>query len=941
MSDLQIPHDEIKHTALVGKDNLGARIFHVETIGGAHYILKVDKFGKGSVIAVAPHRAISKTKAEKTHSIQWDMNSDLFKAESDDQNKGIAELVASIKDKQSEIQQLKEINPQAFEAIVGITNELVHILKTTRDVNVKDVQNDSAFESELDSHLKSDGSDDEDEDSQSSGSAHAEKQHNEGQHYAPGAVRNYADGTKAKKQPDGSWKKLPKTGLVTAKSEKLIGGKGDGKSVSDYDPEQVKMGRVVESEHTQDPEKIDEIVCDHLEENPQYYSKLKSAHLADELDKSEDGVPELDKTQPKVRFPEFKDITTRPDQEVHIVKDKKTASSFMKKYLNAAKESRKSPQHQASYQNAALKSHKKLTSGQTAGLNFNTVGGNEKPMSVATAPELRNASGNFNSFGKPLNHPKLNAYKEKDKNFADHVVNANKENAEQYRKFVETKDPADRMKYKIMVAAAKKVKAPRAVKVSLDDYKKEIDKQRKKGSTDPKLIDDVRRMGNAQDRTVEHESLHQMLSTMEKKHGPKFRNQIVSQLLSQHNPEDIQAVAEYVQSKGYKPRTPSFNEEVLAHSRDVLINGDSFKSHLKATKGRGMSDEEKENYARKRINSIKKGHQKVVAYANKLKPEDVVFKAERISLLKSIEASTLMHGDQDVSHDLMNWVYGEDGLNLDGDFGSWVVARSLNGELDNRLVSALNLCVNKHKENSGFKLPVIHDSDTAEEGMTKLLQAKMIHDEANHQEQTLIQPDETTHLILDNQDGTGWYNIGKHLESEAMAMNHDCDTDCRKDDTVISLRRTVEGYHQPLITAVVNNGYITSLKDRHGYKPQGNWEQIKALLLDPAVKGVIEDTNGLHPGFKFQDMPMSMQAEILDVKPGIDTITSKDTHDGIGDAHKDVRDAIEYANVKRSHNPTGWRQDVINDYKAQQAPKMALFTLGQLTSEEYTQLGTN
>lgn len=754
---------------------------------------------------------------------------------------------------------------------MGITNELVHILKTTKDVNVKDVQNDQDFESEIDSHLKGDGQGDENENSHSSGSAHAEKQHNTQKHFSPGAVRNYADGTEAKKQPDGSWKKLPKTGLVTAKSE--------------------------------------------------------------------DGVPELDKGQPTVRFPQFKDISTRPDQEVHIVKDKKSTSSFMKKYLNAAKNSRKSPQHQAAYQKSAFRAHKKLTSGQAAGLNFNANGGNENPMSVVSAPELRNASGNFNSFGKPLNHPKLNAYKEKDRNFADHVINANKENAEQYKKYGETKDPADRMKYKIMIAAAKKVKPPRAVKVSLDDYKKEIDKQRKKGSADPKLIDDVRRMGNAQDRTVEHESLHHMLSTMEKKHGPKFRNQIVSQLLSQHAPEDIQDVAEYVKSKGYKPRSPHFNEEILAHSRDVLINGDGFKAHIKATKGRGMSDEEKENYARKRINSIKKGHQRTVAYASKLKPEDVVFKAERRSLMKSVEVSTLMHGDQDVNHDLMNWVYGQDGLDLDGDFGSWVVRQSLIGELDNKMVAALNLCVNKHKENSGFKLPMIHDDDTAQEGMDKLLQAKMIHDESKHQEQTLIQPDETTNLVLDNGDGTGWYNIGKHLESEAMAMNHDCDTDCRKDDTVLSLRRIVEGYHQPMITAVVNDGYITSLKDRHGYKPQGNWEQIKNLLLDVAVKGVIEDTNGLHPGFKFQDMPMSMQSDILNVKPGIDTITTKDSHEDIGDAHKDVRDAVEYANVKRSHNPMGWRQDVINDYKAQQAPKMALFTLGQLTSDEYTQLG--
>jgi tRNA nucleotidyltransferase (CCA-adding enzyme) len=67
------------------------------------------------------------------------------------------------------------------------------------------------------------------------------------------------------------------------KEDKLPGGKGDKKSKDDFDPEQVSMGLKVELEHTDSKEVALEIVLDHLTEDPNYYSKLKRAGLADEL----------------------------------------------------------------------------------------------------------------------------------------------------------------------------------------------------------------------------------------------------------------------------------------------------------------------------------------------------------------------------------------------------------------------------------------------------------------------------------------------------------------------------------------------------------------------------------------------------------------------------------------------------------------------------------
>lgn len=63
--------------------------------------------------------------------------------------------------------------------------------------------------------------------------------------------------------------------------EQLIGGKGDYLPDSDFDPNSIKQGMKVESEHTADPEIQREITFDHLSEDPHYYDKLKEVENAD------------------------------------------------------------------------------------------------------------------------------------------------------------------------------------------------------------------------------------------------------------------------------------------------------------------------------------------------------------------------------------------------------------------------------------------------------------------------------------------------------------------------------------------------------------------------------------------------------------------------------------------------------------------------------------
>jgi hypothetical protein len=71
---------------------------------------------------------------------------------------------------------------------------------------------------------------------------------------------------------------------LTEEVETLTGGVGDATATSEVDPVELSLGQTVEMEHTTDPNIATEIALDHLSEDPQYYTKLRKAGLAKELD---------------------------------------------------------------------------------------------------------------------------------------------------------------------------------------------------------------------------------------------------------------------------------------------------------------------------------------------------------------------------------------------------------------------------------------------------------------------------------------------------------------------------------------------------------------------------------------------------------------------------------------------------------------------------------
>ena len=76
---------------------------------------------------------------------------------------------------------------------------------------------------------------------------------------------------------------MGKAAFVKMAIDTLHGGKADN-TKRHFDPAQVALGKKVEREHTNDPEKIKEIVQDHLTEIPDYYTRLKK--MEDEAEKS-------------------------------------------------------------------------------------------------------------------------------------------------------------------------------------------------------------------------------------------------------------------------------------------------------------------------------------------------------------------------------------------------------------------------------------------------------------------------------------------------------------------------------------------------------------------------------------------------------------------------------------------------------------------------------
>ncbi len=142
-----------------------------------------------------------------------------------------------------------------------------------------------------------------------------------------------------------------------------------------------------------------------------------------------------------------------------------------------------------------------------------------------------------------------------------------------------------------------------------------------------------------------------------------------------------------------------------------------------------------------------------------------------------------------------------------------------------------------------------------------------------------IQDDDST-ILIDFKDGWVWVNTNKaYCSKEAEAMGH-CGNEPRANstDNLLSLRKKimVDGgvRWEAHITFILNeHGYLTEMKGRANSKPAARYHtMIKALLLNPIVKGIIGGGHKAENNFSLEDLPAKDRAEIIKKKPELGSI---------------------------------------------------------------------
>jgi hypothetical protein len=134
----------------------------------------------------------------------------LIKAEGNDNDLKIIQTVQFMEQNQEALEQIKQANPEAYQAINQVLQSLMQIFKETRGESIKAVAQQMELEGELGNQLNADSPDESPEAQPMNvgGPRTDEKPHNHRITYAAGTDREHGDNQKREKQQDGSWKNV-------------------------------------------------------------------------------------------------------------------------------------------------------------------------------------------------------------------------------------------------------------------------------------------------------------------------------------------------------------------------------------------------------------------------------------------------------------------------------------------------------------------------------------------------------------------------------------------------------------------------------------------------------------------------------------------------------------------------------------------------------------
>lgn len=350
-------------------------------------------------------------------------------------------------------------------------------------------------------------------------------------------------------------------------------------------------------------------------------NKPEDRDSSNSLDQDTDKTADMQKmSRPRITFPNFPEITNRPDQNVRTLENERQKKIYGRQVANAEFRDRdpnfKRPTRLAggrksiTSKDQLIDEYGKRITGKfgrnVLGLSHNTPQG---PKSAALAGKLRSK---FEE-GDEADQAKMDAHKAK-------VAEARQKYESDIKTWKEKADqlPRGSTEYWAHIGSRPKYKAPRRPAKSLKDTK-ELSPEK------------MALRGKTVDSTIEHEGFHDLMAHIENKYGPVASGKVVRDLISQHHPEAIEAVDSFVRhAMGYKRNAPRYNEELITHARDILVNPtkrERFKKFLAdSVHGRALvssTNPDREAVFKEMISHLKRGHQKAYERAKQIKLADI------------------------------------------------------------------------------------------------------------------------------------------------------------------------------------------------------------------------------------------------------------------------------------------------------------------------------
>jgi hypothetical protein len=336
--------------------------------------------------------------------------------------------------------------------------------------------------------------------------------------------------------------------------------------------------------------------------------------LKDPLDKaSQIGDDDLNKmSRPRIGFPNFPKLNTRPDQEVQPVETTRQKEIFGRKVVNAQGHANTLPE----------------------GKKYRLAGSSKVHDSKASGVEALSGrvSGSFNRTALGLNSqtdqgPKaaalVGAERSKHEQSDDHEekLKAHYEKRNQMVRDYNKSYEEWRTKSRELFAKIPKDQNYSPEERAWEDHQKAKPQQpklprapSKKRVATTKLSPEMQvARGKGVNSTIEHEALHHTMDSMAQHYGKDAASQVTAGLLSHFDKDTLGAVGDYVSGVGYKRSSPHFDEELLTHARDILVNPKKREAFKKF-----VGDK-----ADQHIKNLKAGHQKAYEWAKNLKPSDL------------------------------------------------------------------------------------------------------------------------------------------------------------------------------------------------------------------------------------------------------------------------------------------------------------------------------